>query len=185
VNPVPRAPRWAQALSTVAAPLFVTLAAAALLAVLDGLPALIEGEPHGLERARTVEEVEEALRTRLLLPSYFPSSLAWPPRRIRYRFGRPSAVALHIEGQGSRPGLFLAETVAPGPFPPGLVPESQVLARSPVSVGPLKGILSRVVDEGTQGFEVAFELEGRSVLLRSRGSLDELLRMARSTREVP
>jgi hypothetical protein len=185
MNPPPPRSRLAELVQSVTAPLVVTLAAAALLSALDSLPSLIAGEPRGLGRASTVEEVERALRTRLVLPSYFPSTLAWPPRRIRYRVGRPGAVALTIDDRDGKPRLLLAETTGPGPIPPQLVPPSEALSRSPVAVGPLRGILSRVVDDGNMAFEVTFELDGRRVLLRSRGSLDELLRMAKSTREAP
>jgi len=183
-SPATRDPR-AEGLRSVLAPLAVTLLGAALLAALDGLPALVAGEPRGLRRAANLEEAERALHARLVLPAYFPASLRWPPHRIRYLVGQPSAVALAVDAQDGSPHLLLAETTGPGAVPTELLPDAPVLSRSPVAVGPAQGMLSRVVDDGVVTLEVEWQLGGRSLLLRSRGSLDELLRMARSAREAP
>lgn len=156
-----------------------------LLWALDGVPTWIAGEPRGVRKAATVRDAERLLRARLVLPSYFPATFAWPPSRIRLLAGTPGAVALWVQGRAGGPDLFLAETVAPGAIPARLLPEAQALDRSPVAVGASKGTLARVVQDGVVAWEVAWELGGRSMLLRSRGSADELIRMARSAREAP
>jgi hypothetical protein len=152
---------------------------------LDGVPTFILGEPRGVRKARTVQDAERFLRARLVLPSYFPASFAWPPSRIRFVTGAPGAVALSVDGRNGGPGLFLAETVGPGSIPPRLLPEGQLLDRSPVALGALRGTLSRVVEGGVVVWEIAWQQGGRSMLLRSRGSADELVRMARSAKEAP
>ena len=157
----------------------------ALLWALDGVPTWIAGEPRGVRKARTVQDAERFLRARLVIPSYFPATFAWPPGRIRFLTGAPAAVALWVDGRQGGPGLFIAETVAPGPIPPRLIPEVQVLGRSPVAVGASPGTLSRVVEEGVVVWEIAWQQGGRSLLLRSRVGADELVRMARSAREAP
>ena len=82
-------------------------------------------------------------------------------------------------------GLLLAQTIRPGPIPGRLLPEAQELDRSPVPVGPAAGVLSRVIEDGEMRWQLTWQQGGRSLLLRSEGSVDELLRMARSAREAP
>jgi hypothetical protein len=163
----------------------VFAAAAALLAALDAVPAMVGGQPREVRRARTVDDVERRLRARLVLPAYFPARLAWPPERIRYVLSPPGAVALTVAARGQGAGLLLAQTILPGPIPGRLLPEAQELDRSPVPVGPAAGVLSRVIEDGEMRWQLTWQQGGRSLLLRSEGSVDELLRMARSAREAP
>jgi hypothetical protein len=175
----------ADAARTVVGLAFVLGLAAAVLAILDAVPAWIAGESRDVRRAQTVHDAERRLHARLVLPAYFPDTLSWPPRRIRFTVGPPGAAALSVDGRDGSPRLLLAETTAPGDIPEALVPEAQVLDRSQVAVGAARGTLSRVVDDGVTGWQLAWEQDGRSLLLRSRGTVDELLRMARSARETP
>ncbi len=174
-----------EAVRTVVALAFVIAAAAAALVAIDAAPAWIAGESRDVRRAQTVHDAERRLRARLVLPAYFPDTLAWPPRRIRFTVGPPGAAALSVDGPDGSPRLLLAETVAPGDIPAALVPDAQVLDRSAVAVGAARGTLSRVVEDGVTVWQVAWELDGRRLLLRSRGTVEELLRMARSARETP
>lgn len=172
------------ALGAVVSVFLVVATAAVLLVAVDSIPGLVTGEPRHVRRARTVDEVERRLRTRLLVPYYFPSTLAWPPERIRFTVDPPGA-ALSVAGRDGSPQVFLAEALGPGPIPARLVPEAQVLHSSPVTVGGDRGVLSRVVVDGVVGWEVRWEQGGRRLLVRSRGTVEELLRMARSVREGP
>ena len=169
----------------VGALVLVTAVAAGILRGLDAVPGLVTGEPRDVDRASSVRDAERALRVRLVLPAYFPSAFSWPPRRVRFVRGIPGAVAIWLDGREGGPGLFLAQTVAPGAVPAQLLPEVTVLSRAPVAVGAARGVLSRVVDEGEVKWEVTWEQGGRSLVLRSRTGLEELLRMARSAREAP
>jgi hypothetical protein len=184
--PQPGAPsRLREAVRAVAALAAVMAAAAVALAALDAIPAWLGGDARDVRRARTVDEVERRLRTRLVLPAYFPARLAWPPQRIRFVVGPPGAVGLWVDARAGGPSLLLAQTLARGALPDRIVPEAQELDRSPVAVGAAQGRLSRVVEDGEVRWQLAWEQGGRSLLMRSRGSVDELLRMARSARETP
>jgi len=163
----------------------VMAAACAMLRALDTVPIWVAGESRGVRKAATMSDAERLLRARLVLPSYFPAAFAWPPSRIRLLTRAPGAVALWVDGRDGGPGLFLAETVTPGPIPPQLLPEVQALDHAPVAVGAATGTLSRMVEEGAVGWELSWVQGGRSMLLRSRGSADQLIRMARSAREAP
>ncbi len=177
--------RWRllDALGALGSVALVFVAAAVLLYAVDALPALITGEPRHVRRAGSVAEVERRLRARLLVPYYFPNTLVWPPERVRFVVGPPGAAALSVDARDGGPRLLVAETLGPGPLPEPLVPQAQVLHASPVAVGRARGTLSRVVEDGAMAWQVTWQQQGRTLLLRSRGTVDELLRIARSVRE--
>jgi signal transduction histidine kinase len=108
----------------------VLVGAALVLSFLDALPAWLAGEARDVRRARTVDEAERRLRARLVVPSYFPDTLAWPPRAVRFTLGVPGAAALHVDGRDGRPRALIAETVTPGEIPERLVPPAAPLERA-------------------------------------------------------
>ncbi len=177
-------PVLVDAIAALVSVVVVVAAAATMLYAVDGLPAWLTGEPRYVRRARSVEEVERRLRARLVLPYYFPSTLSWPPSHIRFTIGPPGAAAMSIDDRQGKPCLFLAETVAAGAIPERIVPSVQILSSSPIAVGTARGVLSRVVEGGTTQWELRWEQGGRGLLMRSRGSVDELIRIARSVREA-
>jgi len=179
-----RAP-GAELLRLLGALALVTAVAAGALRSLDAIPGLLTGEPRDVAHAPTVRDAEQALRARLVLPAYFPARFSWPPRRVRFVRGSPGSVALWLEGREGGADLLLAETVGPGTIADRLLPAATVLGRSAVAVGAVSGTLSRVVEEGEVKWEVRWERGGRTLLLRSRTGVDDLLRMARSAREAP
>jgi hypothetical protein len=175
--------RLAEVAGALASVTLVFTAAAVLLYAVDAVPALITGEPRHVRRASTVVDVERRLRARLLVPYYFPKTLVWPPQRIRFVVGPPGAAALWVDARDGGPRLLVAETLGPGAIPARLIPEAQVIHSSPVAVGPARGTLSRVVDEGAMAWQITWVQDGRTLLLRSRGTVEELVRIARSVRE--
>ncbi|MFL5262759.1 MAG: hypothetical protein ACJ79L_10225 [Anaeromyxobacteraceae bacterium] len=181
----PRTSRLAEAARAAGGLAGVLAATVLALAFVDAVPAWLVGEARDVRRVRTVGEAERRLRVRLVLPSYFPDTLAWPPRQVRFTLAPPGAAALHVDGRDGRPRVLLAETVAPGPLPERLLPTAAPLSETRVHLGAREATLARVVGEdGEVWNEVAWEQGGRTLLLRSRGSIDELLRMARSAREA-
>lgn len=177
--------RLVDTLGALASVVVVFGAAAVMLYAVDALPALVTGEPRHVRRAATVDEVERRLRARLVLPYYFPNTYVWPPRKIRYTVGPPASAAVTAEGRDPGGQLLVAETLAPGAIPPQLIPDAQVIHKSPIAVGPYSGTLSRVVEDGLVGWQITWQQGGRNLLVRSRGSIEELLRIARSAREAP
>jgi len=175
----------AEALRATLALAAVVAGAALALSALDALPAWMAGESRDLRRAASVREVEARLRARLVVPAYFPSSLAWPPASLRWVSGPPGAVAFTVTDRAGHPRLLVAQTVREGEIPAALVPDAQLLDRGVVAVGPAQGVLSRVVEDGTVLWQLTWSWRGRSLLLRSQGSVEELLRMARSAQEAP
>jgi hypothetical protein len=171
---------------TVAGLAAVLGAAAALLAALDAVPSWIAGEARDVRRVPTVAEAERRLRTRLLLPGYFPDTIAWPPALIRVSAGDPGGASLTFEDRAGGTHMVLAETARPGRVPERLLPRVTVLNEVATWAGSERLALRRIVGpDGHVWREIAWLQKGRQVVLRSRGSVEEMLRMARTTRDEP
>jgi hypothetical protein len=168
----------------------VLSAAAALLAGLDGVPAWINGEARDVRLAKDLQDAERRVRARLVLPGYFPDTLDWPPQRIRVLPGAPAAVAITLSGRDrSEARLVLAQTIGRGAVPERLLPRAGALDEAPIALGRAEGgtgMLRRIVGpDGQIWRELSWTQSGRSIVVRSKGTLEELLRMARSAREQP
>ena len=171
----------ARLLTSMASLGLVVGSAALLLIVLDREPRLVVGPE--LETFANVTDLERAVGERLLLPAYFPQSLRWPPSSIRASGRRRSAVALGFCGpEGRAERLFVAQTVrGEGAFPPELLPSAVVLESGEVSLEGERATLQRLkAGDGALWSEVAWSARGRSLRMRSSGSLEELLKMAAS-----
>jgi hypothetical protein len=161
------------------------------MGALDGVPAWVNGESRDVRVVADLQEAERRVRARLVLPGYFPDTIAWPPERIRVLPGSPPAVALTLADRASgAPHLVLAQTIGPGPIPERLLPAAAALDESPASIARAdaggRGALRRIVGpDGAIWRELSWVQGGRTVVLRSSGSLEELLRMARSARVQP
>jgi hypothetical protein len=162
--------------------LLVVGATAAGLTALDAVPGCIQGVPRGIRRVRSIEEAERRLRTRLALPAYFPDTLRWPPSAVRVVQEATPAAAVAFEGRGGGVELWLAQTAdGDGPISPLLLPEVTVLSKGTLAIGEAEGTLSRIVGEdGAIWHEIAWRQFGRRLVLRGKGSLDQLIKMARS-----
>lgn len=164
----------------------VMAASAGMLRAVDAV-ARSATEPEGGHSYGSVAEAERGLRTRLSLPAYFPARLRWPPTRVLGTGRGQGAVVLSFAAQDGGEELLVGQTLAGnGPLPEGLWPPAVVLETSPVDAcgdGAWGGTLARIhAGDGSPWHEVSCTQAGRSVVLRSRGSTRELLRMAESLR---
>ncbi len=152
------------------------------LAALDAAPGWLSGEPRGVRRLQSVDEAERRLKARLYLPGYFPDRYRWPPSAVRLLLGDPASVALAFEARQGGLALELGQTVGgQGAISPLVLPPAEVLQRSPVRLAGGEGILARVVGgDGDVWDEVAWSQGGRTLVLRGKVGVEELLRMARS-----
>jgi len=154
------------------------------LAIADGIPRLLAGTPSGVVLARDVDDAQRRLGTHLLLPPYFPDTYAWPPARIELRLIQPAAAAFSFTiRQGKTEELRLVEGLDPAaPLDPDLwQPGRQVGVAAHVEVGEQEITVWRVLlPDGTFWHELVFDVKGRRFGLRSSGSIEDLLRMARS-----
>jgi hypothetical protein len=155
--------------------------AVALLAVLDAVPGWMHGEPRGVRRVASVEEAEKRLQVRTVLPSYFPDTFVWPPSMVRITREDGGAVGMTFTDRSGVPTLVFAQTVtSAGALPAGLVGRAAVIQQQSASLGE-EGTLARVVaEDGALWNQLEWTARDRRFLLRGRGSLEEMLRMARS-----
>ncbi len=176
-----KATEMARALLTL---LWVTGAAASVLAGLDAVPGWIGGEPRGVRRVGSIEDAERLLRARVVLPAYFPDSLRWPPSTVRLVAETPPSVALTFEARGGGVALLFAQTLGGGgTVSPLLLPEAAVLQRGSVALGDREAALLRVIgDDGDVWKEIDWTQGGAQFIMRGKGSLEDLIRMARSAR---
>jgi hypothetical protein len=75
----------------------------------------------------------------------------------------------------------LLQSLEPGvPIASELLEGRTVLQTSPATVGGRPATLSDVLSGGARARELAWELEGRAIVLRSAGDVEELFRIAKS-----
>ena len=148
---------------------------------LDAMPTWLHGQPRGVRRAASVEDAERRLQARVLLPSYFPDTLRWPPSLVRFTREDGGSVALDFQGADGAPALLLAQTLAAAEaIPDGIKGRLAVIQRQSAPLGD-DAVLARVVaEDGTLWSQLEWSRGGRRFLLRGRGSLEDLIRMARS-----
>jgi hypothetical protein len=163
---------------------WVVGAAGATLAGLGALPGWLGGESRAVRAVASIDEAERRLGARLALPAYFPSRLAWPPAEVRVAGGRGGGAELVVVPRdGGPPEVALLQSVTPGAaIPPALAGGVTVLAESRATVGARPAVRARVVADGLTWEELRWQDGGRSLVLRSRGGIDELFRMAHSVR---
>ena len=155
------------------------------LRLLDLVPQRL-AEPKGGRSYQDLALVERRLGERLALPAYFPQTLRWPAARIRVAGARPALVVLAFEGaSGGAERLWLAQSVGGVEEPTAdLWPEGVLLDSEGVSLQQTSGTLERLLaPDGRIWQQLRWERWGRLLLLRSTGSPEELLALARSVRK--
>lgn len=161
---------------------WVAAAAALSLGALGALPGWLAGEELDVRRVASVEEAERWLGSRLAAPSYFPARLGWPPAEVRVAGGRGGAAAFTFRPRsGAGASVQLLQATSQGAaIPPALLAVTRELSASRATVGPRPATLARVLVDGATWDELRWERDGRAMVLRSQGEVEELLRMARS-----
>jgi len=163
---------------------WVVLATVALLAGLGAVPRWLAGEAKGPAFIASVPEAERRLGSSLFLPAFFPDRLAWPPGEIRVAGGHGGSarIAFQPREEGGAPVVML-QSVEPGePVAPDLIGDRRVLSSSRTRVGERPAEFASVLVDGEGWQELSWEEDGRRLVLRSRGDLEELYRMAHSVR---
>ena len=164
--------------------LLVILSAAFVLRVADAVPRVALGVPRGVVRASDLARLERASGRRMPIPAYFPDSLEWPPADARMHSGGSAAIWCRQRPAG---GIALVVATAP-PGPQGIaadvLPASVELQREDGALGGRLASVSRVRDvDGAVWQQVQWRTPDEIILVRYRGTLDELLKIAGSVRE--
>ncbi len=163
---------------------WVTGAVAATIVFLGTIPDRLVGETRGVRRVRTIDDAERILGRRLAIPAYFPERLTWPPVKIRVAGGRRGSAAIELaERDGGAPAVEIVQATEPGQeIPPALLEGRTMLRESRTVVGTLPATVADVIHGGTRWHELSWSVDGRAVVLRTRGELDEAYRMAHTLR---
>lgn len=160
---------------------WIVVATALSVGALGAVPGWVAGESSALRRVATIEDAERRLGARVLVPGYFPDRLAWPPAEIRLAGGRRGSVLLVFAARDGGAALELLQATRDGEaVAPELLEGRSVLRTSRTTVGGAPGTISEVLVGGLPMKELAWELHGRAVILRSGGDAEELFRIAKS-----
>ena len=162
--------------------LWVSGATVVAIAVLGAMPGWITGDKGVVREAASIQDAERRLGARVLVPGYFPERLLWPPRSIRVAGGRRGSVRLDFAAHAGPEIQLLQATREGEPIAPELLGQRTVLRTSRTAVGKLPATLSDVLVDGALHRELAWELNGWAIVLRTSGDdLEELFRMARTS----
>jgi hypothetical protein len=181
----------------------VAVPAIVVLGVLNGLPQFLGGEPLTVVRYDTVEQLQDRRRLAVWRPSALPAPWAWPPTRVRLATGDPDWVELLFEPTGDRDdALVIGQTANTGPvgatallrrptparaallttdvhMPEPLLPRGQLLQESDVAIGNRPAHMRRLLlEEGVIVHELWWQQGTTTVILRLRGPVDRLTRVA-------
>lgn len=160
----------------------VVACAAGLLRLLDAVPELV-GSATRERRLAGVEALDRGWRRRLLLPGYFPRALGWPPSTVR-TIGKPvHTVVLGFAAAGGGEERVLLAQARDEAVPVDALPPAVLLGSSRATVeGREVALERRLGPDGALWYQAAWTRDGRGLVLRSRESEEQLLRMAASLR---
>jgi hypothetical protein len=174
-----------------ATPIRRTVQAALLLFAVGVTLRVVDCGPRAAWRQGDVRElpdiaaVEQASGQRLALPSWYPSTLPWPPARVIAVGAGPDAVALVLGGaDAGAPELVLAQTLrGPMELPAAFFPPALELESRPLDLPPGPARLTRLRGpDGAPWHELSWAQDGQAFVFRSRGSLEQLFDLATSVR---
>ena len=169
---------------TVGAWLVVILSAAFVLRVADAVPRVALGVPRGVERAPDLATLERATGRRMPVPAYFPDSLEWPPAERRMHTSGSAAIWCRQRPAGLFALIVATARAGPQGIAAAVLPASVELQREDGLLGGQRASVSRVRDAaGAVWQQVQWQTPDGIILVRYRGTLDELLKIAGSVRE--
>jgi len=161
--------------------LLAVAAAAFGLRLADAVPRVALGVPRGVVRAPDVAHLERETGRPMPVPAYFPDTIQWPPSEVRLHTGGSAAVWCRQRSGG---GIALIVATAP---PAGrdiaaaVLPASVELQQEETTLAGRPAVVSRVRDgEGAVWQQVLWRTPRQIILVRYRGTLDELMKIAGS-----
>ena len=159
--------------------LAVMAAAVAVIYVVDAVPSVIRGTPRGVRRLPSLPALERAAGRPMPVPAYYPSSLEWPPGDQRLRPDGSAALWCRQRADGA---LWLVIATAPATAPEvasDVMPPASELQRGDGTVNARPAVVTRLRDaSGALWHQVSWSTPRWLVVVRYRGTLDELMRIA-------
>jgi hypothetical protein len=162
----------------------VTTVAMAGLRVLDSVPRVLTGLPRGVVLVGSLEELRNHVGFDMPMPAYFPATLEWPPRDIRVYRGHDVAVIVRQRATNA-PWLILASAPAGARDVSGpVLPDATVLQATDVPADTGTTIRVQRVEDAARAVwhQATWRQANRPTVVRYRGPVDELMRIAESLR---
>jgi hypothetical protein len=154
------------------------------LRVVDAVPRVALGIPRGVVRVSDVGQLDRESGRRMPVPAYFPDTIQWPPTVARFHTSGSAAIWCRQRPAG---GVVLILATAPRgtrDISSAVLPASVELQREAAMLGTRPAVVSRVRDaDGAVWQQVQWQTADQIVLVRYRGTLDELLKIAGSVHE--
>lgn len=171
-------------LRSTASLLAVFVVAAAVLRVLDAVPRAVTGLPRGIVRVRSLDEAGRRLNGRIAMPVYFPAELEWPPSDIMLADDLSVAVTCRERRTGRGRLIVASGPRGAGAIAAGLLPPATRLQSAETTVVPGRPLTVDRLQDATGAFwhQASWRDDGRLIIVRHRGGMDELLRIAASVR---
>jgi hypothetical protein len=164
--------------------LLVVASSVLALRAADALPRAALDIPRGVRRAADVEELERASGRRMPVPAYFPDTLAWPPADARLHSSGSAAIWCRQRDGGETALIVATAPRGAQGVADAVLPPSVELQRETAVIGERALVVSRVRDaDGAVWQQVQWQSPAQIVLVRYRGTLDELLKIARSVND--
>lgn len=181
---VPPAKARRQLAATAGSWVLVVVGMAAVLRVADALPGAALDLPRGVRRPGALADLERLAGRRMLLPSYYPDTIDWPPFERRYDGAGSAAIWCRQRVTGAS---WLVVATAPssrGGIAAQVLPECTELQREDGAIHGRPAILARVRgNDGAVWQQVQWRSAREIVLVRYRGTLEELMKIAGSVHE--
>ena len=164
--------------------LLAVAAAAFGLGLADAVPRVVLGVPRGVVRAPDIVQLERESGRRIPVPAYFPDIIEWPPSEALMHTGGSASVWCRQRTGG---GIALIVATAPPrarEIAAAVLPASVELQREDGTLDGRPAVVSRVRDAGGAVWQqVQWQTPRQIILVRYRGTLDELLKIAGSVHE--
>ena len=124
-------------------PALVTGMAAITLYLLGTVPDYINPPESGYRQYSSLEDAEAYLGFKVVVPTYFPSYLAWPPVEVYgQREPVPMVQMLFVSQHGSVETMVISQIASDSEDPPVAFPWVRTVAKeTPVSIGNSDGMM--------------------------------------------
>lgn len=165
-----------RAASVVAVPwLAVVLACALGLMAADGVARGYLGEARGVIRCESRRAAEQRLGAPLCLPERLPAAVAAESVAYRFGYGPPPAVATTFVTAAGDDAMVVYQLASAGAAGPPLVPRGSPFRDVEIDFHGGRAHLGALTLAHETWREISFTCTGRPVIVRLRGSVEELL----------
>lgn len=162
----------------------VLAVSAALLRAADAVPGLVRDTARGVVRYDDIAEVERVIGRPLPVLSYYPSALEWPPGDLRVSLGGAAACWCRSRADGALALVVATTPPGQGDLAALVLPPATVLQEADGTVGGRAARVTRLRDQaGALWQQVTWTGTRGVIVARSRGTLEELMRIVSSLRE--